>query len=69
MMGARASGFSILVGTVGSLATGLGVSQVKRLEFDIHQRLGSVSSFVKLTCYAIRTMRLGRVYSINFKVL
>ena len=46
MMGARVSGFSILVGTTGSLATRLGVSQVKRLEFDIHQRLGSVSRFI-----------------------
>ena len=46
MMGARVSSFSVLVGTAISLATGLGISQVKRLEFDIHQRLGSVSSFV-----------------------
>ena len=52
MMGARVSGFSVLVGTAISLATGLGISQVKRLEFDIHQRLGSVSSFVKLTYYS-----------------
>ena len=52
MMGARVSSFSVLVGTAISLATGLGISQVKRLEFDIHQRLGSVSSFVKLTYYS-----------------
>lgn len=52
MMGARVSGFSVLVGTARSLATGLRNSQVKRLEFDIHQRLGSVSSFVKLTYYS-----------------